>query len=52
MPGSRVRLLADGGQPEGTVVRVLDDYGLASVVLEQKNSKVERMFRTGEIEAI
>lgn len=52
MLGSRVRLLAEDGQPEGTVLRVLDDYGLVTVVIEQKTSKVERVYRTAEIEAV
>ncbi len=50
-PGTRVRLLAEEGQPEGTVVRVLDDYGAVTAILEQKNTKTERMYRLSEIEA-
>ncbi len=49
--GNRVRVLGEEGHPEGTVVRVLDDYGLVTVALEQKTSKVERMYRTTEVEA-
>jgi len=52
MPGTRVRILAEEGQPEGSVVRVLDDYGLVAVAFAQKTSKVERMYRTTEIEAL
>ena len=52
MPGTRVRLSAEDGQPEGTVLRVLDDYGLVTVVLEQKTGKVERTYRTAEIEVV
>ncbi len=52
MSGSRVRVLAEDGGPEGTVVRVLDDYGLVTVALAQKTSKVERTYHTTEIEAL
>ncbi len=52
LPGTRVRLLVEDGQPEGTVLRVLDDYGLVTVVIEQKTSKVERVYRTAEIETL
>ncbi len=51
-PGVRVRLLAEDGQPEATVLRVLDDYNMVTVVIEQKTSKVERMHRTADIEAL
>lgn len=50
-PGTRVRLLAEEGHPEGTVIRVLDDYGVITALLEQKNTKTERMYRLSEIEA-
>ncbi len=52
VPGSRVRLLAENGQPEATVLRVLDDYGVVTVLIEQKTSKVERMHRTVDVEAL
>lgn len=50
--GNRVRVLGEDGHPEGTVVRVLDDYGLVTVAFEQKTSKVERMYRTTQVEVL
>lgn len=49
-PGDRVKVTAEDAQPEGTIVRVLPDYEVATVLLEQKG-KVERMYPTGELEA-
>lgn len=51
-PGTRVRVLVEEGHPEGTVIRVLDDYEVVTVMLEQKNAKTERMYRVSEIEAV
>ncbi len=51
-PGSRVRLVVEDGQLEATVLRVLDDYGVVTVVIEQKTSKVERMYRAVDIELL
>ncbi len=50
-PGTRVRVVAEQGQPEGTVVRVLGDYGTVSVLLE-KPVKAERMYPVTEVEAL
>ncbi len=50
-PGTRVKVLVEQGQPEGTVVRVLGDYGMVSVLLE-KPTKAERMYPIGEVEAL
>jgi hypothetical protein len=49
--GTRVRVLAEQGQSEATVVRVLDDYGVVTVLFE-KPTKAERMYRTSEVEAV
>jgi hypothetical protein len=50
-PGTRVRVLAEDGQPQGTVVRALPDYGVVTVMLE-KPTKTERMYRVSEVEAL
>ena len=50
-PGARVRVLAEQGNPEASVVRVLDDYGVVTVQFE-KPTKVERMYKTSEVEAV
>ena len=50
-PGARVRVVGEEGQPEGTVVRVLGDYGAVTVLLE-KPSKVERLYAASEVEAV
>jgi hypothetical protein len=50
-PGARVRVLAELGHPEASVVRVLDDYGALTVQFE-KPTKVERMYRTSEVEVV
>lgn len=51
MPGAKVRVVGEDGQPEGTVVRVLYDYGVLTVLFE-KPTKVERMYRLSEVEPI
>ncbi|TMJ07486.1 MAG: hypothetical protein E6G99_06530 [Bacillati bacterium ANGP1] len=50
-PGTRVRIAAEEGQAEGTVVRVLDDYGTVTVLIE-KPAKAERMYPITEVEAL
>ncbi len=50
-PGARVRVLAEQGSPEASVVRVLDDYGVVTVQFE-KPTKVERMYKTSEVEVV
>ncbi len=49
--GTRVRVLTEQGQPDGTVVRVLGDYGTVCVLLE-KPAKAERMYPNSEVEAL
>lgn len=51
-PGAGVRVVGEDGHPEGTVVRVLPDYDVVTVVLEQKAGKTERMYPTTDVEAI
>lgn len=50
-PGTRVRVAAEEGKLEGTVVRVLDDYGAVTVLIE-KPTKAERMYAVAEVEAL
>ena len=50
-PGDRVKVIAEDGQPEGTIVRVVPDYDVATVLLEQKG-KVERMYPTSDLESV
>ena len=49
-PGTRVRIAAEG-QAEGTVVRVLDDYGTVTVLIE-KPAKTERRYPISEVDAL
>jgi uncharacterized protein (DUF433 family) len=49
--GTRVRVLAEQGKPEASVVRVLDDYGVVTVLFE-KPTKAERMYKTSEVEVV
>ncbi|HLE77816.1 MAG TPA: hypothetical protein VJA65_05345 [bacterium] len=46
-----MRVLVEDGQPEGTIVRVVSEYQVATVLLDQKG-KVERMYPTTDIEAV
>ncbi len=50
-PGTRVRVVGEQGQPEGTVVRVLGDYSAVTVLLE-KPGKAERLYLAREVEAL
>jgi len=49
--GARVRVVGEQGQPEGTVVRVLGDYGVVSVLVE-KPTKAERMYPVTDVETL
>lgn len=49
--GTRVRVASEEGQLEGTIVRVLDDYGAVTVLIE-KPTKAERMVPAREVEAL
>lgn len=50
-PGTRVRIVGEDGQPEGTVVRVLADYNVVTVLVE-KGAKSERMYPSADVEAV
>ena len=47
-PGTRVRVVAEQGQPEGSVVRVLSEYGAVTVLLE-KPAKAEPLLPLAEV---
>lgn len=49
--GTRVRVVGEEGRPEGTVVRVLADYDVVTVLIE-KGAKTERMYSTAAVEAL
>lgn len=51
IPGMKVKVVGANGQLEGTVVRVLDDYGVLTVLVPEGRGQVERMFRISDIEA-
>jgi hypothetical protein len=44
-------VLVEDGQPQGTIVRTLSDYGAVTVMLE-KPAKAERMYRVSEVEVL
>jgi hypothetical protein len=50
-PGERVKVVGEQGQPEGTIVRIVPEYQVATVLLEQKG-KVERMYPAADLEAV
>jgi len=50
-PGTKVRILGENGQHEGTIVRLVGDYDVVTVLIDQKG-KTERMYRTLEVEAL
>ena len=52
VPGMKVKVTADGGQTEGTVVRVLHDYGALTVVVPEGRGQAERMYRIVDVEVI
>lgn len=49
--GTRVTLAGESGQLEGTIVRVLDDYGVVTVLLPEGRGQAERMVPLGAVEA-
>jgi hypothetical protein len=51
-PGLRVRVLAEPGQPEASVVRVVDHYGVVTVALEGRTGQVERMYRADQVAVV
>lgn len=50
-PGMKVKVVGANGQLEGTVVRVLDDYGVLTVLIPEGRGQAERMFRINDVEA-
>lgn len=50
-PGTRVRVVGEDGQPEGTIVRVMADYDVVTVLIE-KGAKAERMYPVADVEAL
>jgi len=48
--GMKVNVPGDNGQIEGTVVRVLHDYGVLTVVVPEGRGQAERMYRIVEVE--
>lgn len=50
--GTKVKVIGAEGQPEGTVVRVLDDYGVLTVLIPEGRGQAERMYRTEEVELL
>ncbi len=51
-PGLSVRWLDGAGQPEARIVRVVGDYDLVTVVMEDGAGRVERMVPCVEIELL
>lgn len=51
VPGMKVRVVGENGQPEGTVVRLVGDYDAVTVLIDQKG-KTERMYVSSEVEAV
>jgi hypothetical protein len=47
----KVKVVGANGQLEGTVVRVLDDYGVLTVLVPEGRGQAERMFRINDVEA-
>lgn len=50
-PGMKVRVVGEDGQPEGTIVRLVGDYDVVTVLIDQKG-KAERMYQSSEVEAL
>ena len=48
--GMKVKVAGENGQQEGTVVRVLDDYGVLTVVVPEGRGQAERMYRIVDVE--
>ncbi len=51
-PGLLVRLPDGAVQPEARVVRIIGDYDVVTVVIEDRTGKVERMYACTEIEVL
>lgn len=52
VPGMQVKVPGLDGDPQGTVVRVLADYGVLTVVVPEGRGQAERMVRTVDVEVV
>jgi hypothetical protein len=48
----KVRVAGENGMQEGTVVRVLHDYGVLTVVVPEGRGQAERMVRIVDVEVV
>lgn len=48
--GMKVKVAGENGLLEGTVVRVLHDYGVLTVVVPEGRGQAERMYRVADVE--
>ena len=48
--GMKVKVAGESGLLEGTVVRVLDDYGVLTAVVPEGRGQAERMYRIVDVE--
>ena len=48
--GMKVKVTGENGEQEGTVVRVLHDYGVLTVVVPEGRGQAERMVRIVDVE--
>ena len=51
-PGLLVRLLGEAAQPEAHIVRIIGDYDVVTVMIEDRTGKAERMYACSEIEVL
>lgn len=51
-PGLVVRVLDTARQLEATIVRVLGDYGVVTVLVEDRSGRAERMYPVDGIEVM
>lgn len=52
VPGLVVRVLDAARQLEATIVRVLGDYGVVTVLVEDRNGRAERMYPADGVEVL
>jgi len=50
--GMKVKVAGEKGAQEGTVVRVLHDYGVLTVVVPEGRGQAERMVRIVDVEVV
>lgn len=48
--GVKVTVAGEDGPQDGTVVRILDDYGVLTVVVSEGRGRAERMYRITDVE--